>query len=300
MGCCGGKRYVGNFLFKPIELNKLEKCNHEKLDNMFSEVEGYIKQSEEVRKQIADKFKTMIVSTGSCVLIHPTVERSITTFIILYLIQINKNIGSDIKKIEEFDFKSLFKIDSQAPFIHINDTKKKELKDNLKIDVEDNKDIINSKAAILGFFETLNKFKDFFVELGLKSKKLYADCVEIAEELKKQYKSEGKDHITMGQALDYINISQKNISKVFDISSVVVLMADLFIEISSTIYSLSQKIMRPNEILKWEKIAQDAVKKKIFDPKEIVFYYAMEEKCKRIQDWEQNITYREEEEELKF
>ena len=58
--------------------------------------------------------------------------------------------------------------------------------------------------------------------------------------------------------------------------------------------------MRPNEILKWEKIAQDAVKKKIFDPKEIVFYYAMEEKCKRIQDWEQNITYREEEEELKF
>ena len=71
-------------------------------------------------------------------------------------------------------------------------------------------------------------------------------------------------------------------------------------EIANTIYTLSQKITHPKEIIKWQKIAHDAVNKKIFDPKEIVFVYALEEKCKRIQDWEQNICYREEEEELKF
>ena len=300
MGCCTGKRYIGNFIFKPLEVYKLEKCNHENLDKMFLEIEDYIKQSEDIRQQIAAKFKNMIVSTGSCVLIHPNVERSISTFLIIILIELNRGIGNDLKKIQEFELKSLLKFDSAPPFIHIDDSKKKELEDDFKIDLFSNKDIVNSKASILDFILTLNKFKDFFADLAIKSKKIYTDSLEIAEELKKQYNSLGKDKITMGQALDYINIAQKNVSKLFDITSVLSMMGSLFLELSSTIYSLSQKLMHPVEILKWQRIAQDAVKKKIFDPKEIVFVYAFEEKCKRIQDWEQNICYREEEEELKF
>jgi len=42
------------------------------------------------------------------------------------------------------------------------------------------------------------------------------------------------------------------------------------------------------------------VQKKIFDPKEIVFTYAHEAKCKRVQDWPNNICYKEAEEELTF
>jgi hypothetical protein len=300
MGCCGGKRYIGNFLFKPIEVKNFDRCNHEKLDTMFIEIEGFVKKSEDLRKSIADKFKDMIVATGSCVLIHPTVERSLSTFLILIMIEISKELGQDWEKFKNFDYKTLIKIDSTAPFVHINEEKKTELKNNFKVDLEKNSDIIKSKAAILSFIETLNKFKEYFVELAEKTKKFSQDTFEIIKELKRQYNAEGKDKITLGQAIDYISIAEKNLEKVFDISNVLTLMGSLFMEIANTIYTLSQKIMHPKEIYKWERISADAVKKKIFDPKEIVFVYAMEEKCKRIQDWEQNITYREEEEELKF
>lgn len=300
MGCCGGKRYIGNFIFKPIDCQTLAKCSHDSLDKMFFEIEGFIKRSEEVRSSIAAKFKDMIVATGSCVLLHPTVERSLSSFLILIMIEINKELGDDLKKLEEFDYKSLIQIDSKPPFVHINEEKKKELKNSFKVDIESNKDIQNCKQTILAFIETLNKFKDFFVELTEKTKKFYGDSLKIVEELKKQYKSDGKDHITAGQAFDLMATAEKNLEKVFDVSSILSLMGNLFLELASTIYTLSQKIMHPNELRKWAKIAADAAKKKIFDPKEIVFVYALEEKCKRIQDWEQNICYREEEEELKF
>ena len=52
MGCCGGKRYVGNFLFKPIELNKLEKCTKE----MVEEVEKSVLQINPLCKTIQTSF----------------------------------------------------------------------------------------------------------------------------------------------------------------------------------------------------------------------------------------------------
>jgi len=127
MGCCGGKKYIGNFIFKPIEI-KLVKTGDEKLDKLFVDLEDCIKESEDIRQKIAVKFKDMIVSTGSCVLKHPTFERSLSTFLITILIEINKDVSTTANKIEEFDFKSLISVDSKPPFIHINEEKKKELK----------------------------------------------------------------------------------------------------------------------------------------------------------------------------
>jgi len=293
------RRYIGNKIFQPIEI-KLQKCGNAKLDKLFDEMEVNIKQSEDLRGKIAAHFKDMIVATGSCVLVHPTVERSISTFLICILIEINKDLEGDWKKIHDFDFKKLLTIDSKPPFVHMNEEKKQELKNDFKVDIEDNKEIMSAKDKIFSFVEAISTLKDFFSKLGEKYKILYAECLDTFNEIKAEYNSVGKEHITAGQAFDYINTAEKNVEKCLEISKMVEVMCDIFIEIANTVYTLAQKIMHPTEIAKWQRIASDAVKRKIFDPKEIVFTYAQEEKCKRIQDWEQNICYREAEEELKF
>lgn len=47
-----------------------------------------------------------------------------------------------------------------------------------------------------------------------------------------------------------------------------------------------------------QKIAADAFKRKISDPKEVSFIYSKNEKSKKISDWEENITFREDGDEI--
>ena len=52
-----------------------------------------LEKTEDTRKKLADKFKTISIETGVCVLKNPTLERCITSFLVNFLLEIIKISG---------------------------------------------------------------------------------------------------------------------------------------------------------------------------------------------------------------
>jgi hypothetical protein len=300
MGCCSTKtKFIGNIIFRPIEI-RIQKCGNSELDKIFDEASVSLKQCEEMRSTIAEAFKKMIIATGSCVLRQPTFERSVTTFIILIFIQITKDLKNNTESLSKFDFKKMIKFDKTAPYLHLNEDSLKELKTSFNFDINDNKDIVNSRTTITTFVESLNKLKSFFFDISNTVRKLYDDSSRFIKAVKNQYKSK-ENNITIGQALDYLRVGEKNLENMYEMTDLISVFEAFFADMLYASSVVADKLLSPHKLMMWKKIAQDAVKKQIYDPKMIVFVYAHgEEKAKRVEDYMENICYREGEEELRY
>lgn len=300
MGCCSNRpKIIGNIIFRPIDI-KIQKCGNIELDKIFDEAIVSLKKCEEIRGNVAEAFKAMIIATGSCILRQPTFERSITTFIILILIEITKDLKNNNEILSKFDFKKLIKFEKTSPYLSLDEAAIKELKKSFNFDLNNNKDIVKSKQTIITFVESLNKLKSFFFDMSNTVRKLYEDSLRFIKTLKSQYNS-NENKMTLGQAMDYIKIGEKNLENIFVMTDLISVIESFFADMLYASYTVADKLLSPHKLISWKTIARDAVKKNIYDPKMIVLVYADgEEKVKRIEDYIENIGYKEGEEELRY
>ena len=75
---------------------------------------------------------------------------------------------------------------------------------------------------------------------------------------------------------------------------------DILSEMTTNIIEIGNKLVSPKKMKLWMMIADDAIKRKITDPKQIVFYYAKGKKAKSVNEWKENITYKVVDEELEY
>lgn len=304
MGCCSYSRSIrGNIIFRPIVVN-ITRCGHVELDKHFEDMSKCLEKAENTRKKIADKFKSMIISTGSCVLKHPTFERSVSSFIILIFLEITKDLQQDANILSEFNFKSLLKLESTAPYVSFDQKQLDQLKSAFNIDIAKNPKISEAKTTIIEFIQTLKDFNNFFVQQKESAQTLYEHSQKSLKIIKDEYSGKGTNKISLGTAFDYIHAAELNLKNVASVNDLVSIMTSVLGEILVTIYKVTDNLTKPATIQTWIKIAQQAHKKGITDSKEVVYIYSREEKLKRLQDWEDNFVYIEEqkdqEEELRF
>jgi hypothetical protein len=90
--CCCAKRinYYGHKIFKPIDTKiNIDENESKEVKEILLEYKNLLEKSEENRKEIAKKFESMLIDTGTCVLRKPNMERTIITYIVQIFIKLN-------------------------------------------------------------------------------------------------------------------------------------------------------------------------------------------------------------------
>ena len=73
----------------------------------------------------------------------------------------------------------------------------------------------------------------------------------------------------------------------------ILFLIDFFTEIANGVVDTQLKITKPSNIELYFRIAEDAAKKKISDPREVVLAYGFGENCGNSEKWKENMTYKE-------
>ena len=178
MGACAPE-CVRNYLFDEdinIQGNKIFKKINTKLniENMtlteeekksLEECSQLLQKAESERIKISKKFESFLYNTGACVLIRPTLERGLISYIINILTQIYINANKKKVKfsMQDFSLSNFITITTEAPFIVINGSILKTLKDKYDFDFEKNKVLKNGLDSILDFLSTISTDLDLSI-----------------------------------------------------------------------------------------------------------------------------------------
>ena len=259
----------GNKIFKKINTNlnikdlKLTKEEKKSLD----ECSKLLQQAETERIKISKKFESFLYNTGACVLTKPTMERGLISYIINILTQIY--ISANKKKVkfsmEDFSLSNFISISTEAPFININGSILKILKEKYDFDFEKNKMLKKGLDSILEFLSTIPNIKGVLENQVLVLKNLILDSITNIDMIKE-----------IKVAIDGI-----------------MFLIDFFSEITNGLIETQLKITKPSNIELYFRIAEDASKKMINDPKELVLAYASGDNCGSSDKWKENMTYKE-------
>ena len=280
MGACAPE-CVRNYLFDEdinIQGNKIFKKINTKLniENMtlteeekksLEECSQLLQKAESERIKISKKFESFLYNTGACVLIRPTLERGLISYIINILTQIYINANKKKVKfsMQDFSLSNFITITTEAPFIVINGSILKTLKDKYDFDFEKNKVLKNGLDSILDFLSTIPNIKGVLQNQVLVLKNLILDSITNLDMVKQ-----------IKVAIDGI-----------------LFLIDFFSEITNGLIETQLKITKPSNIELYFRIAEDAAKKKINDPKELVLAYASGDNCGSSENWKENMTYKE-------
>ena len=280
MGACAPE-CVRNYLFDEdinIQGNKIFKKINTKLniENMtlteeekksLEECSQLLQKAEGERIKISKKFESFLYNTGACVLIRPTLERGLISYIINILTQIYINANKKKVKfsMQDFSLSNFITITTEAPFIVINGSILKTLKDKYDFDFEKNKVLKNGLDSILDFLSTIPNIKGVLQNQVLVLKNLILDSITNLDMVKQ-----------IKVAIDGI-----------------LFLIDFFSEITNGLIETQLKITKPSNIELYFRIAEDAAKKKINDPKELVLAYASGDNCGSSENWKENMTYKE-------
>ena len=259
----------GNKIFKKIntKLNtaQLELTEEEK--KSLDECSQLLQEAENERIKISKKFESFLYNTGACVLIRPTMERGLISYIINILTQIY--ISANKKKVkfsmEDFSLSNFISISTEAPFININGSILKILKEKYDFDFEKNKMLKKGLDSILEFLSTIPNIKGVLENQVLVLKNLILDSITNIDMIKE-----------IKVAIDGI-----------------MFLIDFFSEITNGLIETQLKITKPSNIELYFRIAEDASKKMINDPKELVLAYASGDNCGSSDKWKENMTYKE-------
>ena len=259
----------GNKIFKPIntkldlENEKLTPEEKTTLENVMK----YLQDSENARIEIANKFESFLYNTGACVLTQPTMERGLITYIVNILTQIL--ICCKEKKVEfnkdDFSLSKFITISKEPPFFKLDDSMIENLKNKYGFDFNNIDTLIKGKDSIIEFISTIPNTKDL-LESQINALKKFT-----------------KENITNYNMLKAINNSTDGIF----------FLTDYFSEISNGIIDTQVKLSKPRKIEVYFSIADKAAERKLKDPKEIALLYALGDNCGKIENWKENITYRE-------
>ena len=73
----------------------------------------------------------------------------------------------------------------------------------------------------------------------------------------------------------------------------IIFLNDYFTEITNGIMEIQLSLTKPKKIELFYKMAQHAAQKELKDPKEIALAYANGDNCGNIENWKDNMTYKE-------
>jgi len=146
----------------------------------------------------------------------------------------------------------------------------------------------------------LSLIKNYFYEkLKTEVKRLEEDAKNFLTEIKREFESEGKDHITLSQAYEYIKVAEKNAEHILSLHGMLGLINELFKEVAIAAEDLVEKIEHPGTLIRWEAYAKDCVERNISDVKEVAWnYFQNEDKLLHLEDWKTNYFYKEDENEV--
>ena len=259
----------GNKIFKKIntKLNLEHMKLTEEEKKSLDECSQLLQEAENERIKISKKFESFLYNTGACVLTRPTMERGLISYIINILTQIyisanKKNIKFNI---EDFSLSKFITISTEAPFININSSMLKQLQEKYDFDFQKNEILKNGLDSIINFLSAIPDIKGVLQNQVMVLKNLVLDSISNIDMVKQ-----------IGVAIDGI-----------------LFLINFFTEISNGITETQLKITKPSNIELYFRIAEDAAKNKISNPREVVLAYASGENCGNAEKWKENITYKE-------
>jgi hypothetical protein len=259
----------GNKIFKKIN-TKLDIENYKltpQEKNSLKECMKLLEEAEKVRLEIAKKFEIFLYNTGACVLTRPTLERGLITFFVNILIQII--ICANERKVKfninDISIEKFFFITDCLPYIEINKNILNILKKKYGFDFYQNEILMNGINSIIDFLSTIPSIKSVLENQVIVLKNLSLNSITNLEMLE----------------------------QIEDSIDCIIFLIDFFSEIKNGILEAQYEFIRPNKIELFHKIAIHAAKRKLKDPKEIAISYALGDNCGKIDNWKQNITYRE-------
>ena len=100
--------------------------------------------------------------------------------------------------------------------------------------------------------------------------------------------------------VDVLNkLSKENITDFFMLKQLynsidgIVFLKNYFSEISKGLIDTQLQLTKPRKIELFYRIANKAAERELKDPKEIALFYAIGDNCGKIDNWKENITYKE-------
>ena len=264
--CCSADEHRGNKIFQKINTNLILEDENlsEEGKRILGQCEQLLKESEEQRQKIADKFKELLVDTGACVICKPTLERAAITYIIYLFEQImlsaKKNKVLFDKK--DFDLSNFISITKTSPFVTLNQVTIDNIKNKYGFDVNMTEQISKGKSSLINFLSTAFSTEAVF---------------------RKQF--EVIKNLLLGANLQHfkkIKNSLEGISFIFN----------YYAELTSSIFSIQSQLTNPRRIELFYKIAKDAAEKGIKDPKEFALRYSFGDTCGSVDNWEENMDFK--------
>ena len=259
----------GNKIFKPIN-TEINTDNQELTSEEISSLENckkFLEDAENTRIDIANKFESFLYNTGACVLTQPSLERGLITYVVNILTQIL--ICSKEKSVEfdknDFTLSKFISFTKTSPFLEINQSTLDNLKNKYGFDFYKIDTLVKGKDSIIEFLSSVPKSKSVF-----------------------------QDQIS---ALK--NLSKNNLKNIFMLKQIsnatdgIVFLAYFFSEIYNGLIDTQLQLTKPRKIELFYKIASKAAEKKLRDPKEIALFYSLGDNCGKVDNWKENMTYKE-------
>jgi len=259
----------GNKIFKKINTNLDISDNNLKPEEKkgLQECMKFLEEAEKVRIEIAKKFETFLYNTGACVLTQPSFERGLMTFIINILTQIM--ISAKEKKVKfdpnDISFDKFIFISTNVPFIELNRNILNSLKKKYNFDFYKNESLMNAINSTIDFLSTVPSTKSILENQVIILQKLIAESITNIEML---------DQLT-------------------DSIDAIMFLIDFFTEIKNGIIDTQIKLTKSRKIKIFLKIAENAAEKNISDPKKIALVYSLGDNCGNVNNWMENMTYKE-------
>lgn len=263
---CGNEDYQGNKIFQKINTNLI--LEDEKLSEDSREIlercEKLLKESEEQREKIAEKFRELLIDTGACVICKPTLERAVITFIIYFFEQIM--LSAKEKKVvfdkSDFAISNFITISKKSPFLTLNNDFLDNIKAKYGFDSNMIENISKGKSSLLNFLTTVFSTEAVFRnQLNIVTKLLYSQNFD-------------------------------NIKKIKDSIEAIGFIISYYSELTSSIFSIQSQLTNPRRIELFYKIASDASEKNVRDPKILALRYSLGETSGSVENFEDNLGYK--------
>ena len=263
---CGNEDYQGNKIFQKINTNLI--LEDEKLSEDSREIlercEKLLKESEEQREKIAEKFRELLIDTGACVICKPTLERAVITFIIYFFEQIM--LSAKEKKVvfdkSDFAISNFITISKKSPFLTLNNDFLDNIKAKYGFDSNMIENISKGKSSLLNFLTTVFSTEAVFRnQLNIVTKLLYSQNFD-------------------------------NIKKIKDSIEAIGFIISYYSELTSSIFSIESQLTNPRRIELFYKIASDASEKNVRDPKILALRYSLGETSGSVENFEDNLGYK--------
>ena len=259
----------GNKIFKPIN-TEINTDNQELTSEEISSLENckkFLEDAENTRIDIANKFESFLYNTGACVLTQPSMERGLITYVVNILTQIL--ICSKEKSVEfdknDFTLSKFISFTKTSPFLEINQSTLDNLKNKYGFDFYQIDSLVKGKDSIIEFLSSIPK-----------SKSVLQDQISALK-----------------------NLSKNNLKSFFMLKQItnaidgLGFLANFFSEIYKGLIDTQLQLTKPGKIELFYKIASKAAEKKLRDPKEIALFYSLGDNCGKVENWKENMTYKE-------